>query len=71
MTKMMGAVSSSSMYFVQICPAVSRVIQKNINIRNSVTPQFQHTSTRLTVNQCAGSRENLTQPAATEIHSRG
>src|SRR3984957_16455031 len=70
-TRMMGAVSSSSMYFVQICAALKRVIQKNINARNSVTAQFQHTSVRLMVDQCAGSRKNTTHPALTEIHSRG
>src|SRR3984957_2566084 len=69
--RMMGAVSSSSMYFVQICSALKRVIQKKISARNSVTPQFQHTSARLKVDHCAGSRKNTAQPTATEIHSRG
>src|SRR5450755_4291099 len=65
---MMGADSSSSMYRVQICSAVKRLIHTKISARNSETAQFQHTSTRVKVDQCAGRRKKITQPTTTEDH---
>src|SRR3984885_8066234 len=68
-TRMKGAVESSSMYLVQICAAVRRVIQMEINVRNKIMPPFQHTSTRLKIDQSCGRKKNSSIPAMNEIHS--
>src|SRR5580658_3863385 len=49
--RMKGADSSSSRYLEQICCADRPFIQANNSARNSATPQFQHTNTRLRADQ--------------------
>src|SRR5277367_98550 len=60
--RMMVADSSSSMYLEQISSAVNRVIHAYISTRNSATPQFQQTNTRLKVDHWSGRKKKIAHP---------
>src|ERR1700761_2099864 len=69
--RMKGADSSSSIYFVQICAAVKRVIQSRISVMNTTTPVFQLTRTRLKTDHSWGRKKNRIVPIAKEHHNLG